>query len=148
MTVLGAKPKPFRLRAPVVAEDDIHTAVAKALDVLLLPPAVWTCFPAGNIPLPAIWAAKLARMGLKRGWPDILILCGKLYGIELKRVGGTLSKTRMVRSRRGGLREVVGQVEVFPRLLAAGFAAIVVCHSVDEVIAAARSLGLPLRPTY
>jgi hypothetical protein len=36
----------------VVAEDDLHAAVARALDLLLLPPAEWTTFPAGSVPLP------------------------------------------------------------------------------------------------
>jgi hypothetical protein len=31
------KPRPFRLAAPVVAEDDLHVAVARALDLLLMP---------------------------------------------------------------------------------------------------------------
>ena len=31
--------RPFRLLAPVVPEDDLHAAVAQALDLLLLPPS-------------------------------------------------------------------------------------------------------------
>jgi hypothetical protein len=117
---MSAKPRPFRLTAPVVPEDDLHAAVADALDILLMPPATWTCFPAGHVKLSGQAAAKLSRMGLKRGWPDILVLHRQLYGIELKRRGGSLSRTRMVRTRRGGLRILEGQRDVFPRLEAAG----------------------------
>jgi hypothetical protein len=139
-----ATPARFRLQAPVTPEQDLHESVADALDKLLLPPAEWTCFPAGSVPLPPQFAAKLARMGLKRGWPDVLILNGQIYGLELKRRGGRLSRTRLVRTRRGGLRELAGQEEVFPRLEAAGMT-IGVCRSVDEVLALLAAWGVPLR---
>ena len=136
--------RPFRLVAPMVAEDDLHAAVAQALDVLLMPPATWTTFPAGNIELTGQAAAKLARLGLKRGWPDVLVLHGTLYGIELKRVDGVLSRTRTVRTRRGSLRVVEGQRDTFPRLEAAGMV-IAVCRSVDAVLAQLAAWGVPLR---
>ena len=138
-------PARFRLRAPVIPEQDLHESVAEALDKLLLPPAMWTCFPAGSVPLPPQFAAKLARMGLKRGWPDVLVLHRRLIGIELKRRGGRLSRTRLVRGRSGILREVLGQETVFPRLEHAGMT-IGVCHSVDEVLAFLAACGVPLRP--
>src|SRR6185436_17261239 len=100
-----------------IAENDLHESVASALDLLLLPPAMWTTFPAGAVPLPPQSAAKLARLGLKRGWPDVLVLHGQLFGIELKRVGGILSRTRIVRTRSGAARVLDGQVDVFPRLV-------------------------------
>jgi hypothetical protein len=136
--------RPFRLVAPVPPEDDLHTAVAQALDVLLLPPAMWTTFPAGHVQLTGQAAAKLARLGLKRNWPDVLVLHGLLHGIELKRPGGVLSRTRMVRTRRGGLRIVEGQRDAFPRLQAAGMR-LAVCDSVDEVLATLRGWNVPLR---
>ena len=138
-------PARFKLRAPVIPEQDLHESVADALDKLLLPPAMWTCFPAGSVPLPPQFAAKLARMGLKRGWPDVLVLHRRLIGIELKRRGGRLSRTRVVRTRRGGLRELVGQEEVFPRLQEAGMV-IGVCHSSGEVLTFLAACGVPLRP--
>jgi hypothetical protein len=55
---------------------------------------------------------------LKRGWPDLLVGYYSMYGIEVKRHGGQLSKTRTVRSRRGGLRILDGQEDVFPKLTA------------------------------
>jgi hypothetical protein len=136
--------RPFRLAATTAPEDELHAAVAHALDVLLLPPATWTTFFAGNVELTGQAAAKLARLGLKRGWPDVLVLHGVLHGIELKRVDGTLSRTRTVRTRRGTLRIVEGQRDTFPRLEAAGMK-IAVCRSVDEVLATLTGWKIPLR---
>lgn len=140
---MSGRPR-LRLTAPIVPENDIHVAVARALDLLLMPPATWTCFPAGNVQLSGQAAAKLTRMGLKRGWPDILVLHGAAFGIELKRLGGKLSRTRTVRTKRGGLRVVEGQQDVFPRLQAAGMQ-ISTCESVDEVLRALANWGVPLR---
>jgi hypothetical protein len=134
----------LRLTTPVVSEDALHVSVAEALDLLLAPPAEWTTFPAGNVPLPPQSAAKLFRMGLKRGWPDILVLHEVMFGIELKRVGGVLSKTRLERTRRGALRIVEGQADVFPRLQRAGMI-IAICRSVDEVLWTLDGWGVPLR---
>jgi hypothetical protein len=136
--------RPFRLVAPAFAEDDLHAAVANVLDRLLLPPATWTTFPAGNVELTGQAAAKLARLGLKRGWPDVLVLHGSLHGIELKNRDGKLSRTRTVRTRRGSLRLVEGQQETFPRLEAAGMK-IAVCRSIDDVLLALRGWNVPMR---
>lgn len=136
--------KPYRLTAPIIPETPFHASVAQALDKLLLPPAVWTTFPAGSVPLPPQFAAKLARLGLKRGWPDILVVhAGRIYGIELKRVGGRLSATRTVRTRSGAQRVLDGQADAFPRLEAAGMQ-IAVCTSLDEVLAHLRIWGVPM----
>lgn len=135
---------PFRLTAPIPIEDDIHEAVADALDLLLLKPAEWTTFPAGHVPLPPRFAVKLARMGLKRSWPDILVLHGCLHGIELKRPGEGLSRARWVTTRRGGRRFVEGQREVFPRLEAAGMK-LATCHTVVGVLDQLTAWGVPLR---
>jgi hypothetical protein len=136
----------FRLVHDVKPEDDLHFEVKEALDRLLLPPAMWTTFPAGNIKLPPRDAAKLYRLGLKRGWPDIFVLYDRTYGIELKRQDGRLSKTRLVRTRRGGLRQLDGQEDVFPRLEAAGMR-IAICRSWSEVQTALAGWGVPLRRT-
>src|SRR5436190_8545260 len=134
----------FRLTAPVTTEQTLHETVADALDKLLMPPAEWTTFPAGSVPLPPQFAAKLSRLGLKRGWPDVLVLHSRIIGIELKRRGGRLSRTRFVRTRRGALRELAGQEDVFPRLQAAGMT-IGVCSSLTEVLAFLGACGVPLR---
>ncbi len=134
----------FRLTAPEPPETDLHASVADALELLVLPPAEWTTFPAGHIQLTGQQAAKLHRLGLKRSWPDLLIVHGSLFGIELKRRGGKLSKTRAVRTRRGRLRIVEGQADVFPRLESAGMR-IATCDSVNAVLETLRVWGIPLR---
>jgi hypothetical protein len=135
----------FRLTAPAPLERDIHKGCARALDLLLLPPAVWACYPAGATQLSAPQRARYAELGLKRGWPDLLILHGGLYGIELKRRGGRVSKTTIVHTRRGSPRELLGQEDMFPRLIAAGMTEIVIAHSVDEVLGHLTRWGVPLR---
>lgn len=136
--------RPFRLSTPITPEADLHEAVAQALNLLLMPPAEWTTFPAGHVKLTGQAAAKLARLGLKRSWPDILVLHDVLYGIELKRVGGQLSRTRSVRTRRGRLRVVEGQRDVFPRLEAVGMR-LAVCDSVDTMLTQLEAWGIQPR---
>jgi hypothetical protein len=139
-------PRPFRLRPPDPLEKDIHAATAAALDRLLMPPAMWCCYPAGAVKLSAAETARLSRMGLKRGLPDIFVFYYGLWGIELKRHGRKLSKTRIGRTRSGAPRIFVGQEETFPQLMATGaFAAIAVCHNVDEVLRQLSHWGIPLR---
>src|SRR5262252_1194363 len=121
--------RPFRLTPDSLLERDIHEACADALDKLLLPPAFWFTYPAGAVQLSPAETARLTRVGLKRGLPDIWILYDGVYCVELKREGGELSKTRTVRTKRGGPRVLVGQEEVFPQLIAAGVKAIAVCYS-------------------
>jgi hypothetical protein len=134
------------LRHPLEPKElDIHRACADALDQLLMKPAELACYPAGHVQLSPAEVTRLSRVGLKRGWPDILILYeGLLFGIELKRRGGKLSTTRIGRTRKGSPRIYEGQVDVFPRLMAAGMT-IAVVHSADEMLAKLRGWGLPLR---
>jgi len=135
----------FRLTAPVPSETELHETVAAALDYLLCPPAFWFHYPAGSIQLSAAQAAKLTRLGLKRGMPDIFIIHKHLYGIELKVPNGRLSRTRIVRTRRGSPRILLGQEQTFPLLEAAGMQPIVICSSIDEVLAQLEAWAIPLR---
>jgi hypothetical protein len=139
-------PRPFRLSELVPYEQDIHETTARMLDLFLAPPVEWCHYPAGSIQLTPAQVAKLARMGLKRGYPDFLIFWQRVWGIELKRPGGRLSKTRLVRTRRGSPRVLVGQDEMFVRLLASGaFGGIEVCEGPEEVLAQVEAWGIPLR---
>jgi hypothetical protein len=136
----------FKLTPPDPFEADIHEACADALDKLLMPPAVWACYPAGHIKLHPADAARLIRAGLKRAFPDILIFCRQAFGIELKRRGGKPSKTRIVHTRRGAPRVLIGQEEMFPRLIETGaFGGIATCHSVDEMLVQLATWRIPLR---
>lgn len=140
--------RPFRLTAPVPLERDTHIAVARALDALLLPPALWFTYPAGASTLSPQQAARHAEVGLKRGLPDIWVIFDGAYCIELKRPGGVLSKSRLVRTKRGGSRLVVGQAEMFPKLINAGVRGIAICRSVDEVLQQLSEWKIPLRPYH
>jgi hypothetical protein len=131
------------------SERDIHEAVAAVLDEksgLLCPPAFAVCYPAGIVELSPQQAARYVKCGLKAGMPDWLIFYRGVYLIELKRRGGVLSRTRIVRSQQGALREVVGQVERFEQLRATG--AVVdgaICYSVEGVVDRLAAWGIPLR---
>lgn len=137
------------IEPPEPSERDIHEACAIALDRLLLPPALWFCYPAGATQLSPQQMARYSRMGLKRGMPDLWVLHRGVYCVELKRKGGRLSKTYLARTRRGSPRILAGQEEVFPQLIASGgVTGIVVAHSVDEMLDALEGWGVPLRPHH
>lgn len=141
----GFRPR-LRLEPVSPSENELAEAVAKYLKQIVLPPAEWTCFPAGIIPLPRAHATKLSRFGLKRGWPDYLILHERLYGLELKAKGGRLSKGYMARTAKGAPIWREGQEEVFPRLTLAGMT-IAVCWGLADVIAALETWDIPRRRT-
>jgi hypothetical protein len=137
--------RPFRLTPPELPEQELHENVAALCRHLVAPPAAWAFYPAGGVQLAPFQAAKLARMGLQRGWPDFLFLHDtRIFGIELKAAKGRLSKTRIVRTRSGAPRILDGQEDVFPRLEAAGMT-IAVAHSVEEVLAQLEAWAIPLR---
>lgn len=125
---------PFSLKAPILPERDLHVAVRDLLDYCLAPPAVWAPMPVGVTRLTAEQFAQYSRFGVKRGWPDCLICHGKMWGLELKTKRGRLSKTRVGRTARGGPRELIGQEDMFPKLLASGaWGAIEIARSIDDV---------------
>lgn len=138
-----ARPPPRRgFRPPAQQEGDLHEAVADLLARIVKPPAAWTCFPAGNMPLPRAYAVKLTRYGLRPGWPDFILIHGKAYGVELKTERGRLSKGRWVEGRGGRVRYVAGQMDVVAQLETAGME-IAVCRSVDDVLAALAEWQIP-----
>lgn len=67
-------------------EYEMQVTVAEALTMCSAQGWLWTHFPAGEHRHPAV-AAKLKAMGLKKGWPDLLLLSpeGVLHALELKR---------------------------------------------------------------
>jgi len=114
----------------VPSESELHASVAEFLDWALLPPTVWTTFPAGWGKLGRATAGKLKRAGLKEGMPDILIFFnGRTYGIELK-VG---------RNKQGAAQEHM------QLLLAGAGVPMFICRSVDDVQHVLKSMDLPIR---
>lgn len=135
----------FRLTAPEPFERDLHVACARALDRLLMPPAMWFSYPAGASQLNGAQIAQHVSIGLKRGLPDIWVLHNGVYCIELKRGNGRLSETRLKRTARGN-RILVGQAEVFPKLIASGgVKAIAVCSSLEAVLRWLERWKIPFR---
>lgn len=139
-------PRRLPFTPPDPYEVDIHSACADALNTLLMRPAEWCCYPAGHVKLERHQVARLARVGLKRGYPDIMVFYdGGTYGLELKRHGGSLSKTFVQHNARGSPVERIGQEDMFPRLIASGWRAIAVVRSVSEMLTALERWQIPLR---
>lgn len=134
----------FRLVPVVPTETEFQETLARYLDIALLPPAVWWPMPIGHIKLTPAQAALFSRIGVKRGLPDVMVLHERVFGIELKKPKGRLSKGYLARRARGGVVWREGQAEVFPRLERAGMP-IAVCDSLEGVIVALQGWGVPLR---
>ena len=140
-------PEALRLDEYVAAEVDLQAAGAHAFEVLIRPPAVFTAFPGGHIQLTGQQAARFARIGLKRNWPDHLVLHdGRIIGIEWKKPGEELSHSRWVRTRKGKPRFVEGQREGFRKLKAAGMVGPYLCISVEQALAILEAHGVPMLP--
>src|SRR5262245_21376392 len=78
-------------RGGVAVEFRLHCAVADLLRRLIQPGWRYTHLPFGEYRPPAT-AAKLKRMGVTPGWPDLLLIGpeGQCCWVELKRRGETL----------------------------------------------------------
>ena len=89
----GRRPRPRKsliVRPKGIA---IHKAVAKLLRDHARPEWHWTHVPNGEL-RDTRTAAKLKQMGVRRGWPDFVLVSptGLLHCLELKRFGETLSE--------------------------------------------------------
>jgi hypothetical protein len=85
-----------RLRKAPVArprESLLQCAVADLLRRYARPEWRWSHFPAGEL-RGVVTGARLKRMGLQRGWPDIQLVSpnGCFHALELKRIGETLTE--------------------------------------------------------
>lgn len=92
-TRLATRPKPVRpAHVPRSApEEAIQRAVVERLAWSARPGVAWTHMPAGEVRHPAT-AGRLKAMGVQAGWPDLLLVIdGRLHGLELKRPGGRVS---------------------------------------------------------
>lgn len=123
---LGAKRKKPR----PASEDGLHAAVAQILRIVLAgQPVPWTHFPAGGYRLTRAAQARLSRLGLAAGWPDLILLHkGSTFGIELKTQHGRVSPAQRMQH---------------ARLRGAGME-IAVCRSVDDVLAALTAWEIPM----
>jgi hypothetical protein len=121
--------KPFNLPHNA-RESELHVSVAELLDWILVPPAMFTTFPAGWGKLSKATAGRLYASGMKKGFPDILVFAPrKVIGIELK-VGANAPSS--------------AQRTMFAKLQAVGIT-VYICRSIDDVVQALDYTGIPHR---
>jgi hypothetical protein len=79
-------------RAPPAPEFHLHCMIADVLTRWATPGWVWTHIASGEYRTPAT-AARLKRLGVRPGWPDLILIspAGTPHFLELKRRGGRLS---------------------------------------------------------
>jgi hypothetical protein len=94
LLMLAEGRKPRARKAPLVRPKEIslHMSVAKVLHEHCLPDWLWTHIASGEL-RDVRTAEKLKAMGVRRGWPDFILVppAGQLHSLELKRVGEYLS---------------------------------------------------------
>jgi hypothetical protein len=88
----GRKPRPRRAPKIRPREIGLQIAVAKLLTDHALPSWRWSHFPSGER-RDVRTGARLKRMGLRKGWPDIVLVSpqGLFHALELKRLGENLT---------------------------------------------------------
>lgn len=77
------------------SEESIQRAVVQLLTLTAKPDVAWTHVPNGEARHKGV-AGKLKGMGVKPGWPDIMLIRqGRCYGLELKTTKGKLSPAQI-----------------------------------------------------
>lgn len=111
------------------AEHALHMSVARFLDAAL-PEDVFFWHTPNQGQRSARDGAKLKALGLRPGFPDLAIAYqGRLYCIELKAPGGTLSKAQKA------TRTALERAGVI----------VSVCYSLEAVEGCLTGLGIPLK---
>jgi hypothetical protein len=121
-------------------EQQLQISVARFLDLALRPPTIWTAFPAGGGG--RMRGAFLKAMGLKAGWPDLLVIHPRrtgpmgsnactLLGIELKAARGRASPAQLAMCK--AFEDAGGDLFI--------------ARSIDEVEGFLRGVGIPLHAT-
>jgi hypothetical protein len=91
----GRKVRARKAPRIIPKESKLHYEVAQLLRDHAFKNWMWTHFPSGEL-RDVRTAVKLKRFGLRRGWPDFLILSPfsdrQLHGLELKRLGEDLTE--------------------------------------------------------
>lgn len=125
-------PRRFKLTAPDPSEDEFQKSVADLFHAILPPDKVaFSHFPSGGYQLTPAAKARLYRIGLTKGWPD-LIVCyggGKCLWLELKTRRGVVSSEQ--KQRHHQLR-LLGHP-------------VVLCRCIEDVIAALDEWRVPYR---
>ncbi len=89
----GRRVRPRKAPVERPKELRLHMAVAKLLRAQARPDWQWSHFPSGEH-RDVRTAAKLKQMGVRKGWPDFVIVSpdGRFHALELKRRGGRLTQ--------------------------------------------------------
>jgi len=105
-------------------------ALAEQLAELLPPGVFWTSID--NQPWSKVAGIRRKRRGCRAGTPDILLLCGRLIGLELKSLSGRVSRA---------------QEEVRLQILRAGGMWVMV-RTARAALVALHRLGVPFRRAW
>ena len=121
MLAEGRKPRPRKATVIRPKEITLHMSVAKILREHCLPEWQWTHIASGEL-RDIRTASKLKRMGMRRGWPDFILVppVGQLHCLELKRLGEDLTRDQ----------------ENFQAWAIRNAIPYSVCRSIDETLAA------------
>jgi hypothetical protein len=126
-----------RQTRPLSSEQALHATVAQFLHLALRPPTTWSTFPAGGGGLQR--GRILARLGLRAGWPDILVLHPTPTEIEGRKRTIVLGLE---------LKNHIGRQSQVQRAIEADFAAAgatyFLCRTVEDTYAALRAAGVPM----
>lgn len=120
--------KPFKLKAPRVAEHDLQEQVVRVLRLGLGSDVWWSSIDHANARDAKTGALRKAR-GVRAGLPDMeFVYRGQYHAIELKSADGRISPS---------------QVETHWRIITAG-GKVKTCNSVEAVLSTLREWQIPL----
>ncbi len=83
---------PKKWPEPEQSEHQLHRSVVQHLEAYLRSPVIWTTIDAGAGKMRARTARQRKNRGVKKGWPDILIIAPgpNVIGLELKTEKGEM----------------------------------------------------------
>lgn len=119
---------------PEPKEDDLQASIADLLNAILPENhATWSHFPSGGYFLTPAARARLFRLGLRAGWPDVIICYGqgRVLWLEIKTTHGVLS---------------IDQKRKHRQLWLIGHP-VIVCRSVEDVLQALLDYSVPFHKT-
>jgi hypothetical protein len=134
------KARPFNFPHNV-KESELHVSVAELLDWILVPPAMFTTFPAGWGKLTKATAGRLYASGMKKGMPDILV-----FGTHRMIAHRTYTNVIGIELKAGANTETSAQRTMFAKLQAVGIK-VYVCRSIEDVVHALADADIPYRKT-
>jgi hypothetical protein len=122
-------------------ETEFHVSVAELLDWILLPPAMFTTFPAGWGKLGKATAGRLKASGMKKGMPDILV-----FGVHRMIAHRTYTNVIGIELKVGDNSVNSAQRGMFAQLQAVGIRTYV-CRNIEDVVRALADANIPYRKT-